>query len=59
MLKMAAGADLIAKKVLGGADHPLAQNPGVSVRFTHCQIMELLRQFQRCAVPTAPGVTEI
>jgi hypothetical protein len=59
MLEMAAGADLIAKKVLGGAHHPLAQNPGVSVRFAPCQIIELLRKFKRCAVPTAPGVTEI
>src|SRR5271163_1426202 len=59
MLEVAAGADLIAKKVLGGAHHPLAQNPGVSVRFPHCKIMESLRKFQRCAVPTPPGVTEI
>jgi hypothetical protein len=54
MLEMAAGADLIAKKVLGGAHHPLAQNPGISVRFAHCQIMESLRKFHCCAVPTAP-----
>ena len=59
LLEMAPRTDLVAKKMFGHAHHALAEQPIARVRPTRCQIMELLRKWQRSTVSTAPGVIEI
>src|ERR1700692_482278 len=56
---MAPGADLIAEKMLGSADHALAQEERVRIQRARCQIMEFLRGLQRSAVSTARVVAEM
>ena len=59
VLQMRPSTDLIAKKMLGRAHRPLAEQPIIQVGPVHCQIVELLREWQRSTVSTAPGVIEI
>src|SRR3954453_20902526 len=56
---MRSSTDLVAKKMLGCAHRPLAEQSIIQIGPVHCQIVELLRKWQRSTVSTAPGVKEI
>ena len=59
LLEMAPRTDLVAKIMFGHAHHVFAEQLSAKVRPTRCQIMELLRKWQRSTVSTARGVKEI
>src|SRR5258708_17957040 len=59
LLQMTPRTDLVAKKMFGHAHHALAEQLIARVRPPRCQIMELLRKWQRSTVSIAPGVIEI
>src|ERR1700681_1552312 len=58
-LQMTPRTDLVAEKMFGPAHQALSEQLIARVGSLCCQIMELLRKWQRNAVLISPDVTEI
>ena len=56
---MAPCTDMVANIMFGDAHHALAEQPIVRIRPIHCQIMQLLRKWQRSKVSTGRGVVVV